>query len=144
MTGGAVVVLGRTGRNFAAGMSGGTAFVRHLDDSLVNPELVDCLPVAAEDTPLLRALLVRHHAETASPVAGRLLDNWPHSVSEFTAVVPRDYQRVVRVISAARAAGRDIDETVMAELAGPAIPQPADALPGGAQSTGAQMEAIRA
>ena len=143
MTGGAVVVLGRTGRNFAAGMSGGTAFVRHLDDSLVNPELVDCMPVSAEDTPLLRALLVRHHAETASPVAGRLLDNWPHSVSEFTAVVPRDYQRVVQVISAARAAGRDIDETVMAELAGPAVPQPADARPG-AQSTGAQMEAIRA
>jgi glutamate synthase (NADPH/NADH) large chain len=117
MTGGTVVVLGPTGRNFGAGMSGGVAYVWRLDPAMVNPELVDLSTVSVEDERSLRSLLERHHAETASPVAGRMLDHWPNAVSEFTAVVPRDYQRVVRAIRAAQASGRDIDETVMAELA---------------------------
>jgi glutamate synthase (NADPH) large chain len=129
MTGGTVVVLGRTGRNFAAGMSGGTAFVWQLDPSRVNAELVDLGPVSAEEESVLRRLVERHHAETGSAVAGRLLERWDAALGEFTAVVPRDYKRAITVIRAAEAAGRDIDESIMAELAaGPAaVPAPAEA-----------------
>jgi glutamate synthase (NADPH/NADH) large chain len=109
MTGGTVVVLGPTGRNFAAGMSGGTAFVLDLDPLLVNRELVDLRPVP-DDTPL-RALVSRHHLETGSAVAEKLLAAWDSS--RFTAVVPRDYQRVIEVMQAAAAAGRDVDMAVM-------------------------------
>jgi glutamate synthase (NADPH) large chain len=113
MTGGTVVVLGPTGRNFAAGMSGGGAFVWRLDHNRVNRELVDLEPVAADDKRALRDLVERHLTETGSPVAQRLLENWVTAVEEFTAVIPRDYRRVVQAMRAAEAAGRDIDEAVM-------------------------------
>jgi glutamate synthase (NADPH/NADH) large chain len=125
MTGGTVVVLGPTGRNFAAGMSGGFAYVWQLDASRVNPELVDLLEVTGEHAQTLHRLVQRHYDETASPVAGRLLAAWPQALGEFTAVVPRDYERAVRVIRAAQAAGREIDESVMAELSGSAPVKPA-------------------
>jgi glutamate synthase (NADPH/NADH) large chain len=124
MTGGVVVVLGPTGRNFAAGMSGGFAYVWQLDAERVNPELVDLEPVAGEHEETLRTMVEKHAAATNSPVARRMLANWGQTVTEFTAVVPRDYQRVVTVIRAAQAAGRPIDESVMAEIAAPAGPKP--------------------
>jgi glutamate synthase (NADPH/NADH) large chain len=125
MTGGTVVVLGPTGRNFAAGMSGGTAYVWRLDPRRVNTELVDLAPLTEEDHAVLRDLLERHRAETGSAVAGRLLADWPTSAGEFTAVIPRDYQRVVQIMRAAEAAGRDVDEAVMTVLAGPgSVPAP--------------------
>jgi glutamate synthase (NADPH/NADH) large chain len=111
MTGGSVVVLGPTGRNFAAGMSGGTAYVWRLATHRVNPELVDLQPVENPDA--LRSLVQRHAAETDSAVAQALLDRWESAVAEFTAVVPRDYKRVMHAIRTAEAAGRDIDEAVM-------------------------------
>jgi glutamate synthase (NADPH/NADH) large chain len=113
MTGGVVVVLGPTGRNFAAGMSGGTAFVLNLDKSLVNPELVDLTPLTEEEQEILHSLVQKHMAETDSAVAGRLLKDWPAAVEEFTAVVPRDYKRVMELIRTAEAAGRNVDEAVM-------------------------------
>ncbi|MEH1126030.1 glutamate synthase large subunit [Micromonospora sp. CPCC 206061] len=113
MTGGTVVVLGQTGRNFAAGMSGGTAFVWRLDKSKVNPELVELQPLSDEEQVTLRALVERHFAETDSAVAENLLKRWPEAVDEFTAVVPRDYKRVMEAIRTAEAAGRNIDEAVM-------------------------------
>ncbi|MEV6346742.1 glutamate synthase large subunit [Actinoplanes sp. NPDC051851] len=113
MTGGTVVVLGPTGRNFAAGMSGGKAFLLDLDTSLVNPELVDLAPLTEEEREQLRTLVEKHHAETDSAVAGRLLKDWPHAVEQFTAVVPRDYKRVMELIRTAEAAGRNVDEAVM-------------------------------
>jgi glutamate synthase (NADPH/NADH) large chain len=119
MTGGVVVVLGPTGLNFGAGMSGGFAFVWQLDEAKVNRELVDLNQVSGEHEELLRGLVEQHFAETGSRVARRMLDNWAQTRDEFTAVIPRDYQRVVQVIRAAQAAGREIDETVMAELAAP-------------------------
>jgi glutamate synthase (NADPH/NADH) large chain len=119
MTGGVVVVLGPTGLNFGAGMSGGFAFVWQLDEAKVNRELVDLNQVSGEQEELLRGLVEQHFAETGSRVARRMLDNWAQTRDEFTAVIPRDYQRVVQVIRAAQAAGREIDETVMAELATP-------------------------
>ncbi|GIF11975.1 glutamate synthase large subunit [Actinoplanes teichomyceticus] len=113
MTGGTVVVLGSTGRNFAAGMSGGKAFVLGLKPELVNPELVDLAPLTDEEGELVRSLVEKHHAETDSAVAGRLLKDWPAAVEQFTAVVPRDYKRVMELIRTAEAAGRNVDEAVM-------------------------------
>ncbi|WP_213453955.1 glutamate synthase large subunit [Rhizomonospora bruguierae] len=113
MTGGTVAVLGPTGRNFAAGMSGGTAFVWRLDPHRVNTELVGLEPVSEQDAVTLRALVERHFAETGSAVAERLLTRWPAAVTEFTAVVPRDYKRVMEAMRAAEAAGRDVDTAVM-------------------------------
>ncbi|WJK38128.1 glutamate synthase large subunit [Solwaraspora sp. WMMA2056] len=113
MTGGTVVVLGPTGRNFAAGMSGGTAYLWRLDERLVNRELVDLEPVSAQAEPMLRELVERHLAETDSAVAEALLKRWPEAVEEFAVVVPRDYKRVLEAMRAAEAAGRDVDEAVM-------------------------------
>ena len=92
MTGGTAVVLGPTGRNFAAGMSGGLAFVWRLDRQRVNPELVDLDPVPDGDIPVLRGLIERHAALTGSPVAAAILADWPAALAEFTAVIPREYR----------------------------------------------------
>jgi glutamate synthase (NADPH/NADH) large chain len=113
MTGGVVVVLGSTGRNFAAGMSGGTAFVLGLDPARVNPELVDLTPLTAPEQEILHELVLKHGKETESTVAARLLADWPAAVKEFTAVVPRDYKRVMELIRTAEAAGHNVDEAVM-------------------------------
>ena len=109
MTGGTVVVLGPVGRNFAAGMSGGTAYVLDLDPIFVNRELVDLRPVI--DDTALRTLVEQHYKETDSAVAMGLLSNW--DAGRFTAVMPRDYQRVLEVMRAASAEGRDVDDAVM-------------------------------
>jgi len=113
MTGGTVVVLGPTGRNFAAGMSGGSAFVLDLVPTRVNPELVDLAPLTADEQNVLRGLVGKHLAETGSAVADKLLADWPAAVGRFTAVVPRDYKRVMELIRTAEAAGRNVDEAVM-------------------------------
>jgi glutamate synthase (NADPH/NADH) large chain len=109
MTGGTAVVLGHTGRNFAAGMSGGLAYVLDLRPELVNQELVDLMPLRAEDETLLRDLLARHLTWTESAVARRLLDEWEHARSRFTLVLPRDYQRVLDVRTEAAEQGLDVD-----------------------------------
>lgn len=125
MTGGTVVVLGATGRNFAAGMSGGTAFVHHLDRARVNTELVDLAQLGEQEQSLLHELVQRHVAETGSAVAEELLKRWPEAVAEFTAVVPRDYRRVLEIMKAAEAAGRNVDDAVMSALSAPsAAPVP--------------------
>src|SRR6185369_17225971 len=92
MTGGTVVVLGPTGRNFAAGMSGGRAYVWRLNPALVNRELVDLDEMDESDEKTLRELIEALRVETGSPVAARLLDEWEAAVGEFTAVVPREYK----------------------------------------------------
>lgn len=113
MTGGVAVVLGPTGRNFAAGMSGGKAFVWRLEPRRVNRELVDLEPLSAEDQLAVRGLVERHLAETGSAVAARLLERWTGAAEEFTAVIPRDYKRVLDAMRAAEAAGQDVDLAVM-------------------------------
>jgi glutamate synthase (NADPH/NADH) large chain len=95
MTGGRVAVLGPTGRNFAAGMSGGVAFVLDLDQGRVNKELVELAPVDGEAGAELEALVRRHHEETGSPVAEALLDDWPSAVRRFTEVMPTDFKLVL-------------------------------------------------
>jgi glutamate synthase (NADPH/NADH) large chain len=107
MTGGVVLVLGRTGRNFAAGMSGGEAFVLDLRTARVNREMVDLQSPDDEDADLLRGLLERHRDETESAVANRLLQDWPAALPRFTKIMPRDYARVVAVRKQAQADGLD-------------------------------------
>jgi glutamate synthase (NADPH) large chain len=118
MTGGVAVILGPTGRNLAAGMSGGQAFVLDLDPSLVNGELVDVELVTGDEVELLRSIVARHAEFTDSRVARALLADWRGCVQRFSAVVPRDYRRVVEATRRARALGADIDQAVMAAARG--------------------------
>ena len=108
MTGGRVVILGRTGRNFAAGMSGGVAYVwnPHGDFAdLCNPEMVELEPLAAEpDRTELRELIERHLLFTGSTVAQAILDDWRRSVGQFAKVMPVDYKRVLEQLKTAVAA----------------------------------------
>ncbi len=113
MTGGRVVILGRTGRNLAAGMSGGLAWALDLDPAAVNPAMVDLEPVSADDAAALQAMVACHRDETGSPVAAALLADWPAALARFTAVVPRDYKRVLEATRRAEADGRPVDEAIM-------------------------------
>ena len=111
MTGGRVVILGPTGRNLAAGMSGGVAYVLDLDVNRVNPELVDLEPLSEEHAVIVRDLLVRHRDETGSEVAHRLLED--DALGRFTVVMPRDYRRALEAQRRAALEGRDPAEAVM-------------------------------
>ncbi|SFB37176.1 glutamate synthase (NADPH/NADH) large chain [Amycolatopsis marina] len=113
MTGGRAVVLGPTGRNLAAGMSGGVAYVLDLDPGQVNGEMVELLTPEAQDLAWLKEIVERHREETGSAVAASLLGDWTRRGAAFTKVMPRDYQRVLAAATAARAAGRDVDEAMM-------------------------------
>jgi glutamate synthase domain-containing protein 2/glutamate synthase domain-containing protein 1/glutamate synthase domain-containing protein 3 len=98
MTGGMVVVLGRTGRNFAAGMSGGIAYVLDEDgafESRCNPQLVALEALEEGDVAALRALVEEHAERTASPVAARLLADWSTALRSFVKVMPNDYRRAL-------------------------------------------------
>jgi glutamate synthase domain-containing protein 3 len=96
MTGGCVVVLGPTGRNFAAGMSGGLAFVLDLERSRVNPTMLDQLEeLTDDDCTHLLALVTEHRDRTGSPVSQRVIDDWDRYRPRFTKVFPTDYKRVL-------------------------------------------------
>jgi glutamate synthase (ferredoxin) len=119
MTGGRVVVLGRTGRNFAAGMSGGVAYVldvagdfkRRCNLGMVDLERLD----QREDVELVRDLIGRHVKATGSTYAARILEDWIALQPRFVKVMPRDYRRVLGAEAKARAEGR---EPTFAELVG--------------------------
>jgi glutamate synthase (NADPH/NADH) large chain len=117
MTGGRAVILGSTGRNFGAGMSGGIAYVWDPDGAfpaLVNDEMVDLDPLDDLDTSWLVTAIFRHQSETGSEVAGRILSDWQYSVHQFVKVMPRDYKRVLAAIKVAEESGTDIDDAIMA------------------------------
>jgi glutamate synthase domain-containing protein 3 len=98
MTGGRVVVLGRTGRNFAAGMSGGIAYVLDADGGFsgrCNTELVGLEEVGDTDADELRALVEEHAVRTGSAVATRLLTDWASALPQFVKVMPHDYKRAL-------------------------------------------------
>ena len=98
MTGGCVVVIGPTGYNFAAGMTGGWAFVhdpRGRFEGRCNLDLVDLETLTEEDHAELRDLLVEHHARTGSAVAERILASFATTADEFVKVMPREYKRVI-------------------------------------------------
>jgi glutamate synthase (NADPH) large chain len=117
MTGGTVAILGTTGRNVAAGMSGGIAYLLDADPSLVNRDMVDLEPLDEGDVETLRRMLAEHASETGSPVAQRLLDEGALA-TRFTKVMPRDYKKVLLAMEQAREAGIDVDEAVMAASKG--------------------------
>ena len=102
MTGGRVVVLGSTGRNFAAGMSGGIAYVYDPNEALagnVNMDMVELEDVVAEaDLEELRLMVENHRRYTASAVAAEILNDWEHQVTRFVKVMPNDYKRVLKEI----------------------------------------------
>ena len=117
MTGGVVAILGKTGRNFAAGMSGGVAYVHDTAGSfppLVNREGVDLDPLDADDEETLKGLIDRHVVETGSDVGIRLLADWDNARSAFVKVMPREYKRVLEAAAGAREAGTDEMEAIMA------------------------------
>jgi glutamate synthase (NADPH/NADH) large chain len=117
MTGGTVVILGPTGRNIAAGMSGGRAFVLDLNTAIVNTEMVDVLAVPQEQREILRGIVSSFHVETGSEVAAALLKSWDREVSRFSLIMPRDYARVLAAIEKATREGLPVDEYVMEVVA---------------------------
>jgi glutamate synthase (NADPH/NADH) large chain len=99
MTGGRVVILGNTGRNFAAGMSGGIAYVYDVNaqfNSLCNKEMVDLDKIAEEDIDELKTMIQKHYAYTASTVAKFVLDDFENQLKNFIKVFPRDYKKVLQ------------------------------------------------
>ncbi len=116
MTGGRAVILGPTGRNVGAGMSGGMAFLLDADPAAVNTELVDLAGPDAGDTDWLAGVLADHVARTGSPLAASLLADWPTAAGRFTRILPRDYARVLQVRRRAADDGLDAartDELIM-------------------------------
>jgi glutamate synthase (NADPH/NADH) large chain len=98
MTGGAAVILGETGRNFAAGMSGGVAYIYDKNDTFkvnCNMEMVEFDEMDVEDIETLKTLISRHNEYTGSKVAGDILANWDASLTKFVKVMPTDYKRVL-------------------------------------------------
>ncbi len=99
MTGGVAIILGSTGRNFAAGMSGGVAYVWDKSGdfaSKLNPELVDVDPIEAEDRELLKEMVTKHMNFTGSEVAQSFLDNFESSMASIVKVMPRDYKAALK------------------------------------------------
>ncbi len=118
MTGGRVVVLGKTGRNFAAGMSGGMAYVldpeRHFAGRC-NSEMVSLTALEdAEEIALVRSLVETHVATTGSDLGRRVLETWEEALAHFVRVVPNDYRRVLEAQAAMRADGLSHEEAELA------------------------------
>ncbi len=113
MTGGEALILGKTGRNVAAGMSGGIAWVLDLDPERLNTGMVDPVELTDIDVDRVTALLRQHVTETGSTVAQALLDAGPDALADrFTKVLPRDYARVLSARDDAEAAGLPEEEIV--------------------------------
>ena len=113
MTGGTAVILGRTGRNLGAGMSGGTGYVLDLRPERVNGEAVatgeiTLSPLDPEDVTIVRTLIEKHLAETDSPRAKEILSSWETSVSRFTRVLPAQYARVRDALAELDVTGVDL------------------------------------
>ena len=107
MTGGTAVILGPVGRNFAAGMSGGTAYV--LDDgtfrSYYNDEMVGLYPLDGLDVVTVYTLVRRHAELTGSQIAREILEDWPNMVQRFIKVLPHDYSDMLAAIATAKDEG---------------------------------------
>jgi glutamate synthase domain-containing protein 3 len=107
MTGGTAVILGSVGRNFAAGMSGGTAYV--LDDGTFrdkyNDEMVGLYPLDGLDVVTVYTLVMRHAQYTGSKKAREILDDWPNMVNKFVKVLPNDYSDMLECIAQAKEEG---------------------------------------
>jgi len=120
MTGGRVVILGPTGRNFAAGMSGGLAYVLDEKGSFklnTNLQMVDLETLGEEDEEEVKEVheMIRRHAEyTKSDVAWRVLDLWDELLPKFVRVIPKDYKRMLLAMKRAHSAGLSGEEAIQA------------------------------
>ena len=115
MTGGRVIVLGPTGRNFGAGMSGGIAYVYDPHDvfaARLNNEMVQLQQLDDEDREFVRLTVQDHFAHTDSAVAAELIEDWDNKVIHFKKVMPVDYARVLDVMKQADAEGLDEQQTL--------------------------------
>ncbi|GGF31991.1 glutamate synthase large subunit [Subtercola lobariae] len=120
MTGGIALILGSTGRNLGAGMSGGTAYVYKLDSALVNADSLgsgelQLSPLDENDVELVRSLLTEHEAETGSTLAHTMLDDFDAVAGDFVKVLPRDYAAVLATRQTALDEGLDPDGDVVWE-----------------------------
>jgi glutamate synthase (NADPH/NADH) large chain len=116
MTGGKVVILGDTGRNFAAGMSGGIAYVYDPQGALpanLNPEMVELEALDEDHVEWLHEMIQAHVAATGSAVGQRILADWGAG-QHFAKVMPRDYKRVLEAIAEAERTGTDPEKAIMA------------------------------
>ncbi len=117
MTGGRVVVLGRTGRNFAAGMSGGVAYVFDVDGLFArrcNRQMADLFPLEdPEEIEIVRKMIEQHVRYTRSCRGEKILANWPESFKQFLKVYPTDYRRVVEALKQIKETGMSDEEAVM-------------------------------
>jgi glutamate synthase (NADPH/NADH) large chain len=121
MTGGRVVILGPTGRNFGAGMSGGIAYVYDPGltfPSRLNSEMIDLDPMEEDDHRFVLRMVQTHLAETGSPLAAELLENWGAAHDAFVKVMPEDYKRVLNAALEAETQGLDVEEAIMASAHG--------------------------
>ncbi|ANE47002.1 glutamate synthase [Paenibacillus swuensis] len=118
MTGGRVVILGATGRNFAAGMSGGTAYVLDEHNQFINRcniEMVLLERIEDEEEAELLQSIIRNHVEyTGSPLGQRVLSDWETMLPKFVKVIPKDYKRMMDAIERVKRSGVSEDEAVMA------------------------------
>lgn len=102
MTGGRAVILGNTGKNFAAGMSGGLAYVYDPNKKfwdLCNKEMVDLDPLVDKDFEELKMMIEKHKCFTKSKVAGQILDNWREEAFNFIKVFPKEYKKVLKTLN---------------------------------------------
>ena len=117
MTGGRVVIIGKTGRNFAAGMSGGIAYVLNEDNDFhirCNRQMVHLEDVEEkEDVEIIKRLLTRHVQYTQSSVGRRILRNWQAYQSRFVKIMPKDYKIVLEAIRKGREKGLSEEEAIM-------------------------------
>ena len=111
MTGGKVVILGQTGRNFAAGMSGGIAYLRHVNIENINPEMVEVEELDKEDLEFLSKILNSFLEETKSNLAKDLLQN--NEISQFKKIMPKEYKRVLLAKAKAEQEGLDPIKAIM-------------------------------
>lgn len=121
MTGGKVVILGQTGRNFAAGMSGGVACVYDPDTVFpdhLNTEMVELESLDEDDLEWLHDMIQAHVDNTDSTVGQRILADWATQQRCFVKVMPRDYKQVLKAIAEAERSGTDVDEAIMAAAHG--------------------------
>ena len=116
MTGGIVVVLGKTGINFGAGMSGGVAYLYREDDSFrtnINEEMVLLEELSLDDENEVKSLIEEHVNATGSPKANKILFNFETEKANFIKIIPRDYKRVVETVEKYKNLGCDEDEALI-------------------------------
>ena len=121
MTGGKAVILGKTGRNFGAGMSGGIAYILDEDQNfanLCNKEMVLLEKLEkAEEIEDLKVMISEHFEKTGSTVAKRLLKDWETSIGKFVKVIPGDYKKMMDLIDQVRVSGEYEKEDEIIEAA---------------------------